>query len=49
MAEDRAVDVLGHVAPVSVAAILSVVPDELRRSLLRRFTPSFRGLVSRFM
>jgi tRNA A-37 threonylcarbamoyl transferase component Bud32/flagellar motility protein MotE (MotC chaperone) len=45
----RAVDVLSNVAPVQVAAILIVVSEELRRTLLQRFTPSFRTLVRRFM
>jgi hypothetical protein len=49
MDEDRAAEVLGHVAPVTVAAILNVVPDDLRRSLLKRFTQAFRDLVRRFM
>jgi Mg/Co/Ni transporter MgtE len=46
---ERAADVLSHVAPVSVAAILNAVPDDLRGNMLQRFSPSFRGLVRRFM
>jgi flagellar motility protein MotE (MotC chaperone) len=47
--EARAVEVLSHITPVSVAAILNLIPNDLRTSLLGKFTPSFRGLVRRFM
>jgi tRNA A-37 threonylcarbamoyl transferase component Bud32/flagellar motility protein MotE (MotC chaperone) len=46
---DRAVKVLARVAPAGVAAILRVVTEELRKSLLERFSPSFRDLIRRYL
>jgi eukaryotic-like serine/threonine-protein kinase len=43
--EKRAVTVLGHVRPATVAAIVNAVPGDLRTRLLRGFAPDIRLLV----